>query len=175
MRKFLLPLAATLFVSQVWAADPCEEDAVDMADSLDFHTLHVECANDPVTLYDPQSKSNFFSKKKKAVTTYADTAKAVPATAVVNSSMANGLTQQNISAPVSAAAEPTTLESIENNAGVVFNIREPFTLTGGPQSALNGLYVQMAHYCPKGWTKNEEWVEPAQAGYFLHYQFQCAE
>lgn len=174
MRKLIVSLAALTLTSQVWANDPCEEDAVDMADSLDFHSLHVECAKDPVILYDPKSKSTFLSKKRKTVTTYGEDSN-VAKTVTVEGKTANGLTQQTLSVPASAGAETTTLEDIQNNAGVVFNIREPFTITGGPQSALNGLYVQMAQYCPKGWTKNEEWVEPAGAGYFLHYQFTCAE
>jgi hypothetical protein len=165
MKHFLLVCVCVLTSAALQAETECE-DAVDMADSLDFHAMHVECADDPVNLYDPESKSNFFSKQGKVVTAYAEPS---PKTSA---------------APTPKATESTATESNRasqevqketNNAGVTFNIRAPFTLVGGPQSAMNGLYVQMAQYCGAGWNKQKEWVVAAKADYFLHYQFTCAE
>lgn len=167
MKKLMVAALALCSMSS-WADNKACEDSVDMADSLDFQKMHVECADDPVTLYDPESKGKFLSTKK-TVTTYEKkgsqkqvvkaAGKAVAQTAGV------AQTQTEIAHEIAA----------QDNAGVIFNIREPFTITGGPQSALNGLFVQMAQYCEKGWTKEKEWVEPAESGYYLHYQFRCAE
>lgn len=165
MKHFLLACVCVLVSAALQAETECE-DAVDMADSLDFHAMHIECANDPVTLYDTESKSNFFSKRKKVVTAYAEpssqtsAAQAPRATASADTG-SNGASQE----------VPVTTD----NAGVTFNIRAPFTLVGGPQSAMNGLYVQMAKYCGAGWSKQKEWVVAAQSDYFLHYQFTCAD
>lgn len=174
MKKVLAGLLAVILAPAVWAEE-CEE-AVDMADSLDFHKMHIECNEDPVVLYDPKSKSSFFKKKAQPVDTYGDAAKATAASSQPIKTQAIG--QQMTTEPVATASvkTPTPEPTIDaSNAGVVFNIREPFTLTGGPQSALNGLFVQMANYCPAGWEKIKEWSVPNGAGYYLHYQFQCAE
>jgi len=162
--KHLLIATVCLFASGLLNAETDCEDAVDMADSLDFHAMHVECSKDPVTLYDPESKSNFFGKTGKVVTAYADQVKTPAA-----------LTSTAKAATAMSADAASVAEVAQSNAGVTFNIREPFTLTGGPQSALNGLYVQMAQYCSAGWSKKKEWVVAAETGYLLHYQFTCAE
>jgi len=162
--KHLLLASVCLFTSALVQAQSKCDDTVDMADSLDFHAMHVECTQDPVTLYDPESKSNFLSKKSKVVTAYADQAQA-----------SGELTPTTKAAAVMSARVASVTEVAQSNAGVTFNIREAFTLTGGPQSALNGLYVQMARYCPAGWSKKQEWVVAADAGYLLHYQFTCSE
>lgn len=151
----------------VVADDDCEA-VVDMADSLDFHKMHVECSEDPVTIYDAKSKGSFLSKKKTAVTTYE---KAGEGTA---NTTATVQAQDNTAAPTKLDEE-ASYPAGADNAGVVFNIREPFSVSAGPHPAINGLYVQMAAYCPQGWKKLEEWVAPAETGYFLHYQFQCAQ
>jgi len=172
MNKLLFVLLATLVAFPAFAEE-CEE-AVDMADSLDFHKMHVECNEDPVVLYDPKSKSSFFKKKSQAVDTYADKAEEKQGAKVATSQVAfvsEPVTTKEIVSSRSTIADGTAAD----NSGVIFNIREPFTITGGPQSALNGLYVQMANYCPAGWEKLKEWSEPNQSGYYLHYQFQCAE
>lgn len=166
MKRFLM-VAVCLSASAFLHAETECEDTVDMADSLDFHAMHVECAKDPVTLYDPESKSSFLSKNSKVVTAYAEQ---VNPTSFVNTAALKGSRARLVDQPVGSS----NVVEAADNAGMTFNIREPFTLTGGPQSALNGLYVQMAQYCPAGWSKNKEWVEPAQVGYFLHYQFACA-
>lgn len=167
MKKLLVGLLAVVLAPSAFSEE-CEE-AVDMADSLDFHKMHIECNDDPVVLYDPKSKSSFFNKKPQAVDTYGEAAKAAPASAKPAS---NEMTTE----PVAASTAVVPQEAVEgDNAGVVFNIREPFTITGGPQSALNGLFVQMANYCPSGWEKIKEWSVPNGSGYYLHYQFQCAE
>lgn len=172
MKKLLVLCLSTCLSSVAFADKDACEDTVDMADSLDFSKLHVECSDDPVTIYDPKSKGSFLTKSGKAVTTY-DKKTQTKASAVA--------TQSVTSAAVSATAPAQTKTEIQqdvadlNNAGVLFNIREPFTITGGPQSALNGLFVQMAQYCEQGWSKEKEWVEPAESGYYLHYQFRCAE
>lgn len=164
MKKLLLCVLVALYSVTGFAKDESCEENVDMADSLDFSKLHVECADDPVTLYDPKSKGSFLSGKK-TVTAY-------DKPAAKNAGAAKAVATQS----VVGTQEPVDTEIAEmDNAGVIFNIREPFTITGGPQSALNGLFVQMAQYCPKGWSKNQEWVEPSESGYFLHYQFQCAK
>lgn len=166
--KRLIMTAMCLSVSMSLYAETECEDAVDMADSLDFHAMHVDCSKDPITLYDKGSKASVFSTKSKAVTAY--DASQPQVTVVKKVTHANA-----IDAPQNKPMAIPQQAVIKDNAGITFNIREPFTLTGGPQSALNGLYVQMAKYCPDGWTKNQEWVKPAQVGYFLHYQFVCAE
>lgn len=163
MKHLLVAVMGLLLSASLHAETECE-DAVDMADSLDFHSMHVECNDEPVTLYDPKSKSNFLSKKGKVITAYTDgeaVTRKLPA-------VAKSAEPLNTSYGAGLEAEPS-------NAGVTFNIREPFTLTGGPQSALSGLYVQMAQYCSRGWSKEKEWVVSADTGYLLHYQFTCAE
>lgn len=162
--KHLLVATLGLFFSAVLHADTECEDVVDMADSLDFHSMHIECSDDPVTLYDQESKSNFFSKKGKVITAYADQTQ--------SSNQAVTASQRVVA--LNAAHKPLK-GTAQSNAGVTFNIREPFTLTGGPQSALNGLYVQMAQYCASGWSKQKEWVVAVEAGFLLHYQFTCSD
>lgn len=174
MKYRLYMTVALLLSAQAFAEPKCEED-VDMADSLDFSRTHIECANDPVTVYDPDSKSSFFGKKEEVVTAYATPVKADGSTKA-GASAAQVIEQQTIGdTKIPASDSASAVASQSSNAGVVFNIREPFTVTGGPQSALNGLFVQMAGYCPSGWEKLKEWSVPNQSGYYLHYQFQCAE
>ncbi len=175
MKKIVSMIALTVLSCGVVAAPDGCDDAVDMADDLDFAKMHVECAEEPVTLYDPKSKASFLSKRKPVVTAYADPATTVTAPVKTgaaeiiesNAGQAESTLEQN--------AKVLVQDNAAHNAGVTFNIREPFTITGGPQSALNGLYVQMANYCPAGWEKLKEWSEPNQGGYYLHYQFQCAQ
>lgn len=166
--KNALTAAALLALSLdvVAAKEECE-DAVDLADSLDFQAMHIDCSDDPVTVYDPKSGASFLPNKK-VVNAYES-----PSTK--NHTEANQKGIAVVKPGVDAVKTEAATDKKSDNAGVTFNIREPFTITGGPQSALNGLYVQMAQYCSQGWTKNKEWVEPAPTGYYLHYQFQCAE
>lgn len=163
MKKLIVAMLALCSMAS-WADSKECEDNVDMADSLDFQKMHVECADDPVTLYDPKSKQKFMTGKK-TVTTYEKNA---PKKSVE-------VKMQNVGSTAISKSEIQQDVAAQDNAGVIFNIREPFTITGGPQSALNGLFVQMAQYCEQGWTKEKEWVEPAESGYYLHYQFRCAE
>ncbi len=173
MKQLVCAAFAVLMVQATFAQE-CEE-AVDMADSLDFHKMHVECNEDPVVLYDPKSKSSFFNKKPQAVDTYAEKARESQLSST-GSALESAPVSVSTSRPSSGAVSTEVLSSdAEDNAGVVFNIREPFTITGGPQSALNGLFTQMASYCPAGWEKLKEWSVPNHDGYYLHYQFQCAE
>ena len=130
-------------------------DDVDMADSLDFHAMHVECSNDPVVVYDPKSSGKLF--KSKAVKTYDD----------AEDKALDSVSEPEVQVTESAVAQ--------NNAGKTFIIREPFSATSGPVSAINGLFAQMISYCPSGWEKSREWVEKGTDSYFLHYQFQCFE
>lgn len=171
MKKIAWVLLAVVAAPSLFAEE-CEE-AVDMADSLEFHKMHVECNEDPVILYDPKSKSSFFKKKPQAVDTYKKPGQAKDA----DTQASPVETKVSVAAGASTVMSEAAIESVQDNdnAGVVFNIREPFTITGGPQSALNGLFVQMANYCPSGWEKLKEWSVPNQGGYYLHYQFQCAE
>ncbi len=164
MKNLLVLFALALLSGAVWAADKeCGQD-VDMADSLKFHELHVDCEEEAVDAYEPGILDKLMGKTK-AVETYSGEQKSgeksAAAAAAVTASKAE------------AVATPAAGE--EQYAGVTFNIREPFTATGGPQSALNGLFAQMIHYCPKGWEKKKEWAEAVGAGYFLYYQFRCAE
>ncbi|MYM61997.1 hypothetical protein [Pseudomaricurvus sp. HS19] len=126
-----------------------------MADSLNFHKMHVDCSDEAVDTYEPGLIDKLLGKEKGVDTYDGDTNDSSTAAANV---------------PVSAVDA-----SQDDSAGITFNIREPFTATGGPQSALNGLFAQMIHYCPKGWEKKKEWAEPSEGGYFLYYQFRCAE
>lgn len=170
MKKVMLLMLAVAMSAPVFSEE-CEE-AVDMADSLEFHKMHVECNDDPVVLYDPKSKSSFFKKKSQAVDTYGESAQKQT---VDSQALQLGMVNQPVVTQAVSTGESISVAEEITNAGVVFNIREPFTITGGPQSALNGLFVQMASYCPAGWEKLKEWSKPSQAGYYLHYQFQCAE
>ena len=167
MKKLMVVALATYSMAS-WAGKQGCEDAVDMADSLDFGKMHVECADDPITLYDPKSKGKFLPSKK-AVTTYGEKQ-------ADNSSVSKP--SRVVTQPLAGNPEKTEVQqelADKENVGVLFNIREPFTITGAPQSALNGLFVQMAQYCEQGWRKEKEWVEPAESGCHLHYQFRCAE
>jgi len=170
MKKIMFVLLA-VGITPLAFSEECE-DAVDMADSLEFHKMHVECNDDPVVLYDPKSKSSFFKKKSAAVDTYAESEQK---SVIKDKEVQADIASKPVSRNTVAAHKSVTATEETDNAGVVFNIREPFTITGGPQSALNGLFVQMANYCPAGWEKLKEWSVPSQGGYYLHYQFQCAE
>ncbi|WP_439135712.1 hypothetical protein [Pseudomaricurvus sp.] len=187
-----MAVACTFQISSaaVFAEDvKCGED-VDMADSLDFSKLHIDCDNDPDIVFDPEEGTKLFGKHTKAIDTYAaeesaGSEAAAPAQQLAyRESPKTSVPQQDLSSGKAAAAAVTgsaaqsalnQAEQAADNAGVAFNIREPFTTTGGPDSALKGLYVQMAHYCPNGWEKLKEWSVPNQSGYYLHYQFQCAK
>lgn len=174
MKKIILMMAVAVLSGNVIASsDGCEE-AVDMADDLDFAKMHVECAEEPVTLYDPKSKASFLSKKKAVVTAYANP---TPTTTAVKESTVDLVESKVKQTTLTLEQHDKAFEKnrATHNAGVTFNIREPFSITGGPHSALNSLYLQMASYCPAGWEKLKEWSEPNQDGYYLHYQFQCAQ
>lgn len=181
-------VSASLFA----ASDECAPD-VDMADSLDFSKLHIECDDNPDIVYDPKEGTKLFGKHAKAIDTYADDDADKPSIEptqqlAYRESSKTSVPQQDLSTAkkVAKARAATPRSSVSgsagatsaaepDNAGLAFNIREPFTTTGGPESALKGLYVQMAHYCPNGWEKLKEWSVPNQSGYYLHYQFQCAK
>lgn len=178
MKRLAVLMIGLALTNSVFAKEECEPN-VDLADSLDFEALHIDCADDPVSIYDPESVGGFLSGKKRAVTVYEETKsapviKSADETKIQTMSVFD-MTDTITSTPVKSKTDIEREIASQDNAGVVFNIRESFTITGGPQSALNGLFVQMAQYCPVGWSKLKEWVEPAQAGYYLHYQFQCAK
>lgn len=161
MRNLVLLISCCLVVVSTWAQE-CD-DAVDLADSLDFHKMHVECDDDEVEIYNSKSKSFSLSQKRKVVDTYGEKTQQQPALITVPEETDSGATQP-------AIAEQKAV----NNAGVRFNIREAFSMTDGPHSAINNLFQQMGSYCPQGWEKLKEWVEPAESHLYLHYQFQCA-
>jgi hypothetical protein len=181
MSKWLVLSLSVLLSWQVMAKDDDCGDNVDMADSLDFQKMHVDCADDPISLYDPESVGGFLSGNKKAVTVYEKTDRAPVIAPVAKPKKATmsvfDMTDELTTSSVKSRSDIVQEIVEQDNAGVVFNIREPFIITAGPQSAISGLFVQMAQYCPVGWDKLKEWVAPAQsqAGYYLHYQFQCAK
>ena len=111
------------------------ESVVDMADSLDFHKMHVECDQEPQFQYDPS--------QREAV-------------------------QQP--SPDSAIKPSAALE-LEGSS--VFTVEEPFTATGGPESAIRGLFAQLIERCPNGWVKHDEWVKRRQGVYALYYRARC--
>jgi hypothetical protein len=178
MKKLAVLMIGLALTHSVFAKEECEPN-VDLADSLDFEALHIDCADDPVSIYDPESVGGFLSGKKRAVTVYEETKSAPVMRSAddpkIQTMSVFDMTDTITSTPVKSKTDIERDIASQDNAGVVFNIREPFTITGGPQSAINGLFVQMAQYCPVGWAKLKEWAEPAQAGYYLHYQFQCAK
>ncbi|MBR9912401.1 MAG: hypothetical protein GYB33_18835 [Gammaproteobacteria bacterium] len=148
-------------------AEECESQ-VDMADSLNFHKMHIECSDDAVILYDPKPSP----EDKNGVKTY----QRDPAAAAADAARGDGPVASAATVATGVAATAPKKGALDqDNAGVIFNIREPFTLTGGPHSAITGLFAQMTHYCPGGWSKLKEWAEPDQNGYYLHYQFRCAD
>ena len=155
MRHILVSITLVLIATVHVSAE--EEDCVFAVD-VDFDDTrdHNYCNKDSRlnNLLNGMVKGGETSPEdKQAVTTY----EAVP--------------EEQLEEP--ARVTERTLEHA--NAGVVFNIREPFARTGGPQPALKGLYAQMVTHCPMGWEKLKEWAVPAEAGYFLHYQFRCAQ
>lgn len=183
----VIACSTQLFAGSLRADNSTCGNEVDMADSLDFSKLHVDCSEEPDFVYDPEEGTRFFGRNKKAVDTYSQKNTDQPSGLDQHVSRlqsgSQGVVEEDLSAQVTkqASAQLNPAEQLakndlaEKNASVVFNIREPFSVTGGPQSALNGLFAQMVHYCPQGWEKLKEWSVPAQSDYFLHYQFQCAE
>lgn len=159
MKKIACLILMSSLSLAVVADDECGA-MVDMADSYDFHKMHIECAKDPIVIYDPSSKEGLLHGKKKAVTTY-------------EQPVSNG--ELSSAAVTTTGTDSIAVVDKNANAGQVFNIRELFVRANGPQSAINGLFGQMLTYCPNGFEKLKEWVVPAPKEYYLHYQFQCAE
>ena len=167
MRLIAFVLVLFLGVS-AYAVDQDEcESTVDMADSLNFYKLHVECDKD--SSFSIGEKEESARNNKEAVTTY-------PVTDVETAAGAadRKIVVENLAKPGKVKSTETEKDSA-SEGHKLYNIREPFTLSGGPDSAIRGLFSQMAKYCPRGWTKIAEWVQPAHAGYFLHYQVRCSD
>lgn len=151
---FVTSLASTLFVAllgcqSVWAE--CEAE-VDLADSLEFQRFHSKC--------DETSPTATSGDNKQSAAQHA----------VADGSGPDG---EKSTAAQTAASEPTATQVKDATNGESLEIAEPFTLTGGQQSAYQGLLQQMAARCPQGWVKEKEWVTPATVGYLLHHRFRC--
>ena len=179
--KLLSILVAALWVSAGAIAEvECPEFLVDIPDG-DVDLFH-ECSQKSRV---NKAVGEIFSsepKEEPALTAYTAKSQAV-ASAPINGVRTEDLGQVNVQRLSGVGADPvfvepkTAEEAIANghNPGVVFNIREAFTIKYGPNTALNSLFAQMSAYCNQGWSKLDEWVEPNERDYYLHYKFQCAK
>jgi len=125
----------------------CEE-SVDAADDMNFVDNIIECNDEAVIIYDKTSHKKFMTRKALPLKTYEK--------------------QQRSGATTQIVEEPVHLP------GTTFIIRSAYKLTA-PQAALAPLHQQMATYCPYGWELERQWSRPVEAGYYLHYEFTCAD
>lgn len=150
----------------VAAEEECEA-TVDMADSLDFHRMHMGCNKD---------KKRGGGKKSTTLENEGESnvQRRVVQEAGVQSSNVQSSSVQNVSAQKHAPQEKEkqTVKIISASRPILEAV-EPFSLTGGPESAQLGLFKQMAAKCPEGWEKHQETVRPAEQGFYLSYRFSC--
>ncbi|MDF1832660.1 MAG: hypothetical protein P1U52_09930 [Porticoccaceae bacterium] len=125
----------------------CEEN-VDAADDMNFADNIIECNEEAVIIYDEASRQNFLNRNALPFKTYEKQEGDVTGKAVVDKSV--------------------------HLAGTTFIIRAAYKLVA-PQLALVSLHQQMATYCPQGWGLDKQWSRPTPEGYYLHYEFTCAE
>lgn len=87
--------------------------------------------------------------------------------------------------PLSGMAERPIVApgSMNHSPGKVFAARQPYSLRPNAKFeqsvtiAIQRLHVEMAHYCAKGWSIENQWTEPdaqAEGDFFLHFSFRCA-
>ena len=146
----------------VWAE--CESQ-VDLADSLDFKRFHDDCDEDK-----GEAKQDG-KQEQKQIAEKDEAAQALELDSNRNSTTgANHPTVARQSRVTETSPSPNVVGEQAQDA---IDIVEPFTMTGGQQSAYQGLLQQMAARCPQGWVKEKEWVTPAQVGYLLHHRFRC--
>lgn len=170
--KYMLAIFLGFMAFSVSAYEAeCPDNAIDAIEDEDRYS---HCTYDDSGLngqlksfFDERNNGDKSKREVDAVTVY-DTVKSEP------------LVEQSLesAAVVSASVDnaPVVASEVEKPVDrTIYNIREPFDLTNGPGNAINGLYRQMAKYCPNGWDKLAEWSEPSGTNYYLHYQFQCAK
>lgn len=166
-------LASMLSVSvQAYEAE-CPDNAVDAAED-DRKYSHCDYSNSGLNgqlnkFFDKQDNPSKSQRDSEAVNVY-DSVSTEPAKSVQVAEVALGNPDQLTASVVTS----TSVEGEDRDVRAIYNIRESFTLNNGPNNAMNGLYRQMAKYCPEGWSKLAEWAEPSGSSYYLHYQFQCS-
>lgn len=164
--KYMLAafLGAMAFSVSAYEAE-CPDNAIDAIEDEDRYS---HCTYDDSGLngrlnnfFDKQNNPSKTQRESEAVSVYDNGESAEVKTELV--------VEEELSAsPVVVA------ESVDTPVRAIYNIRESFGLSNGPGNAINGLYRQMAKYCPAGWEKLAEWAEPNGKHYYIHYQFQCA-
>jgi len=152
--------AALLWLLSAAAFGDCDFDTDD-ADSPDFMAKILACEKNA------KPASNKDQKPSAAQT---------PATKLYGDGTVD---------PVSGMAERPIVAagSLNHSANKSFVARQSYSLRSDAKFeqsvtiAIQRLYVEMAHYCAKGWRIEGEWSEPdanTEGDYFLHYQFRCA-
>ena len=153
-------LLALIIASELLSANAfsnCEFDTDD-ADSPNFMDKIVDCEEQPAKIS---------SKKKSSI---------APATKLYGEGTVD---------PVSGIAERPVVApgSMNHSPGKGFAARQPYSLRPNAKFeqsvtiAIQRLHVEMAHYCSKGWSIENQWTEPdaqAEGDFFLHFSFRCA-
>ncbi|MCT2529567.1 hypothetical protein N2382_01735 [SAR92 clade bacterium H921] len=86
---------------------------------------------------------------------------------------ASGIFERPVVAPGSMNHSPNKMFASRQ----AFSLRPNAKFEQSVTLAIQRLYIEMAHYCAKGWSIEDQWSEPdpAQEGdYFLHYRYTCA-
>ena len=152
-----------LCVMAIWSSGSfasCNFDTDD-ADSPDFMDKIIDC--EEAQRHQPNQRKQKKPTSTAAVQLYGD------GTVDPNS----GISER----PVVAAG------SMNHSANKLFDARQSYSLRPGAKFedsvtiATQRLYIEMAHYCAKGWTIEAQRSEPdarQEGDYYLHYSFRCA-
>lgn len=63
----------------------------------------------------------------------------------------------------------------QHKPGAEYRARVTYVSAAEAPSAIADLFAQMQSACPKGWSKDKEWVAAEEEGLTLYYQFTCAD
>ncbi len=141
------------FSTQSFSAEKECEATVDMADTLEFHRMHMECNQD--------KKFGHKTDHNDSVKKDSDQVNTSPKTSAnLNSTETNSKNSERKATP---ALDSST----------IFEESAPFSVSGGPESARLGIFKRMAEKCPNGWENHQELVKPIEHGYLLSYRFSC--
>lgn len=151
---------------------------VDQADSLNFEAFHKDKKESIKVWKDDKTK------KDETVKTYEQTvpASTTPATAGNLNSTPVAPAAATPPAATSAAtshAAPTPAAKTDIKPGQRFELRERYSLgrsTKTPYSAfyvIEALHQQAVKYCPRGWRKLNERVEPVEQDFYQYFEIEC--
>ena len=149
---------------------------VDQADSLNFEAFHKDKKESIKVWKDDKTK------KDETVKTYEQTAPASATPAPAGSLSSTPVTPAAATPPATTTAvnaAPAPVAKADVKAGQRFELRERYSLgrsTRTPYSAfyvIEALHQQAAKYCPRGWRKLNERVEPVEQDFYQYFEIEC--